>query len=523
MTCNLLMGLLVSIQYSTVTSWPYKRLPISKIHNVTGYTALLVVLAHPVWLLFAKAGKFTLLTLLLPVTLLHQPLENTFGAAALYLLIFVVVTAYLRQRFAYTFWKNLHYASYGVLILFFAHSVLIDPNVDATVPINFLDSGKLFVYACIAVSSFAILWRVTAGRRLRSLHHLQAPKSAPAKPDWKGQLRLIAISDEAPGIHTFRFANPAGSTFALPFTFSAGQYITFNFGDGQRRFSRNYSLSSSPSEIHHCDISVKLVKNGVGSGYLHSQAKVGDLVQCSGPFGDFVFDDKSANSVLLLGGGVGVTPLISMVRNLAANNWQGDVHLLYAFMTPQHQAFKHELEAIATQHPNFKMLFLPTDLAGQEWHGPHGFINENILTNFMPMLRDSPVYICGPEPMMETARTLLKSLGVSPKQIHTEDFGGAVPSVSNSDFVDAIVKFKATKNSQAISAGSTLLQAAEEAGVLIESSCRVGTCGTCKVRLVAGDVVMHRDDALSQKEISRGIVLACQARCRSPEVLLDIV
>ena len=164
MTCNLLMGLLVSTQYSTVTSWPHKRLPISKIHNVTGYTALLLVLAHPVWLLFAKASNFTVLNLLVPVTLNYEPLENSLGAVALYLLIFVVVTAYLRKRFAYAFWKKLHYASYGVLVLFFAHSVLIDPNVDAAVPINFLDAGKLFVYACIAISSSAILWRVTAGR-----------------------------------------------------------------------------------------------------------------------------------------------------------------------------------------------------------------------------------------------------------------------------------------------------------------------------------------------------------------------
>ena len=111
MTCNLLLGLLVSTQYSTVTSWPYRRFPISKVHNVSGYASLLVVLAHPVWLLFAKVSKFTLLSLLLPVTLIHQPLENSLGAMALYLLIFVVVTAYLRQRFVYGFWKNLHYAS----------------------------------------------------------------------------------------------------------------------------------------------------------------------------------------------------------------------------------------------------------------------------------------------------------------------------------------------------------------------------------------------------------------------------
>ena len=521
MTCNLLMGLLVSTQYSTVTSWPYRRLPISKIHNVTGYTALLLVLAHPVWLLFAKVSNFTVLNLLVPVTLIHQPLENSLGAVALYLLIFVVITAYLRKRFAYAFWKKLHYTSYGVLVLFFAHSVLIDPNVHAAIPIDFLDGGKLFVYACTAISSFAILWRVTAGKRLRSLNQLESPKSVAAKPGWKGQLRLVAISDEAPGIRTFRFANPNGATLELPFSYRAGQYLGFDFNDGQRRFARSYSLSSSPHETHHCDISVKLIKNGLGSGYLHKQAKVGDLLGCSGPFGEFVFDEKKSRSILLLGGGVGVTPLMSLVRNLAANNWDGDVHLLYAFMTPQHQAFKHELEAIAAERANFKMLFLPTELAGQAWSGPHGLINTQILTNFVPNLRHSPVYLCGPAPMMTAAKALLKTLGVAAEQIHTEDFGGAVPSVSASDFVDATVKFKDKQNQLSLRAGGTLLQAAEEAGVLIESSCRVGTCGTCKVRLISGEVTMHRDDALSSKEISQGIILACQARCKSAEVLLE--
>ena len=522
MTCNLLMGLLVSTQYSTVTSWPYRRLPISKIHNVTGYTALLLVLAHPVWLLFAKVSNFTVLNLLVPLTLTHQPFENSIGAVALYFLIFVVITAYLRKRFAYSFWKKLHYASYGVLVLFFAHSVLIDPNVDAAIPINFLDGGKLFVYACIVISSFAILWRVTAGKRLRSLNQLQGPKSSTANPGWKGQLRLVAISEEVPGIRTFRFANPRGATHELPFSYRAGQYLGFDFNDGQRRFARSYSLSSSPHDTHHCDISVKLIKNGLGSSYLHKQAKVGDLLECSGPFGEFVFNEKKSRSIFLLGGGVGVTPLMSLVRNLAANHWDGDVHLLYAFMTPKQQAFKHELEEIAARRPNFKILFLPTELNGHAWSGPHGLIDAHILANFVPNLRRSPVYLCGPAPMMNAAKALLKTLGVSDDQIHTEDFGGADPSVVASDFVDATVKFNGKRKQQSLRAGGTLLQAAEEAGVLIESSCRVGTCGTCKVHLISGEVQMHRDDALSSKEISQGFILACQARCKSPEVLLNI-
>lgn len=521
MTCNLLMGLLVSTQYSTVTSWPHRRLPISKIHNVTGYTALFLVLAHPVWLLFAKVSNFTVLNLLVPLTLTHQPLENSLGAMALYFLIFVVVTAYLRKRFAYAFWKKLHYASYSVLVLFFAHSVLIDPNVDAAVPIDFLDGGKLFVYACIAVSSLAIFWRVTAGRRLRFTNQLQSPKSVTAKPGWKGQLRLEAISDEAPGIRTFRFANPNGAALELPFTYRAGQYLGFDFNDGQRRFSRSYSLSSSPHETRHCDISVKLIKNGLGSGYLHRHAKVGDLMECSGPFGEFVFDEKKSKSILLLGGGVGVTPLMSLIRNLAANRWNGDVYLLYAFMTPQHQAFKHELQMMAAERPNFKMLDLPTELAGQAWDGPHGLIDASILTNFVPNLRHCPVYLCGPAPMMNAAKTLLKTLGVPADQIHTEDFGGTDASVVASDFVDATVKFTGKQNPQPLRAGDTLLQAAEQAGFPIESSCRVGTCGTCKVHLISGEVLMHRDDALSSKEISHGIVLACQARCKSAEVMLE--
>ena len=517
MTLNLMLGLLVSVQYSPVKKWPRKRIPISRIHNWTGYSALFLSLAHPVWLLFAAASKFTLIDLLLPINMAHQPWQNTLGALALYSLLFVVVTAYFRQRFNYAFWKKLHYVSYAVLVLFLSHSILIDPTLDPAVPINYLDGGKLFVEACALLSIVAVGWRVSVGRQLRS-RNARADAIAPHTL-WSGPLRVAQISDEARQIKTFRLVDPGGA--ALPFAYAAGQYLTFRFKDAKRRFSRSYSLSSAPHDRMHCDITVRRIQGGLGSGYLHDSVQVGDLLDCVGPGGKFTFDHEVEKGLVLIGGGVGITPLMSMLRDLAAKDWVGDAFLVYAFRDAKDLAFGAELAAIATCHPRLKILLLPTNIEGSEWRGPHGFINASLLSNFIPRLPDKPVYLCGPAPMMTACRALLQQLGVADTQIRTEDFGGTPDLNDMAGLVDATVVFSREKITTQLSAGQTLLQAAEAAGVLIESSCRAGTCGTCKVHLVSGQVTMHRDDILSAKEMRDGTVLACQARCMTENVVLD--
>jgi predicted ferric reductase len=159
LTANILMGLLMATRYNPVRRWPHRRVNIVKIHNVTGYVALAVVLVHPALLLLRSRVTFGLVDLLYPVNAPKQPSINTVGAAAMYLLIFVVVTSYFRWQIGRKWWRRMHFATYALFPLFAVHSILTDPTLrDA--PIDPFDAEKVYVELCILAVLIAMALRV---------------------------------------------------------------------------------------------------------------------------------------------------------------------------------------------------------------------------------------------------------------------------------------------------------------------------------------------------------------------------
>lgn len=520
MTFNLLVGLLLSVQYNPVARWPFRRLPLFKLHKWSGYGSLFLVLLHPVWLPLAKAANFTVLAVFYPFVAPEQPIINSLGALAAYTLIFVVITAYLRQRFQYAFWKKLHYASYLVIVSFLVHGVFSEPSLKPGTPIDFLDGGKIFIEFCTLTCLGLIAWRVTAGRKVRLANAQAAERQhAGTAPSWRGALTVIAIIDVSADVKTFRLANSEGGL--LPFAFQPGQYLSFRLNDGDRSLTRNYSISSAPQEKDYCDVTVKQLENGRGSTYLHMQVSVGDSLECIGPRGTFTFLGTEASNLVLIAGGIGITPLLCVVKHLAAQNWSHDVHLLFAVRTPTDILFADELKRIASGYQHLKLLILPTEIEGYAWTGPHGLITVQHLTGFVPHIAHRRIHLCGPEPMMNATIDILRRLGVPDSQIYTESFGAQGEVEVDDQLTDATVIFAKSGKTFSASVGQTLLDAAEQAGVVIEASCRTGSCGTCKVKLVAGQVKMHRDDALTSRDVQLQIILACQARPVTSEIQLE--
>ena len=159
-TLNLLLGMLMAFRYSPRRSWPHRRFNYFLLHNWSGYTALSVSFLHPAILLLNKDPRFRLLDLLCPVRSPSQPLENTIGAVALYLLAFVVVTSYLRLRLGRRLWKSFHFSIYFAAAALFFHSLWTAPGLKND-PIDWLDGGKLFVESCfLLIASIGLLrWR----------------------------------------------------------------------------------------------------------------------------------------------------------------------------------------------------------------------------------------------------------------------------------------------------------------------------------------------------------------------------
>src|SRR4029077_16572307 len=142
-TLNMLLGLLMAFRYSPYRFWPHHRFNYFRFHNWTGYIALAAAILHPAILLFNKNPRFRFLDLVYPVHSPSQPLDNTIGAIALYLLALVVVTSYFRLRLGRHLWKSFHFSIYFAAAALFWHSLFTDPALK-DVPVVWFVGGKLF-------------------------------------------------------------------------------------------------------------------------------------------------------------------------------------------------------------------------------------------------------------------------------------------------------------------------------------------------------------------------------------------
>lgn len=336
---------------------------------------------------------------------------------------------------------------------------------------------------------------------------------------WLGKLKVSKILRETPNTKTFRLANQSGND--LPFTYLPGQFLTLSALIDKKPVTRSYTIASSPTEVSFCDLTIKREDQGTFSRYLHDLVKEGDLIDAKGPSGLFVFTGVEASSIVLIGAGIGVTPMMSVLRFLTATAWPGKITLLFTFRNSEDYLFRSELEGLASRVPNLKLIVTATGKVGSDWSGKRGRFTKEIIAS-VPDLVSSRVHLCGPVPFMEDIKKILSELSVPKAAIKTEAFGsmrkdepitplgreGKTSIVSTS----TTVNFTSSGKKAALPPNMSVLEAAESVGVQIENSCRVGTCGICKVKLVSGHVTMEVEDGITAEEKASGLVLACQAR-----------
>ena len=169
-TLNMLLGTLMIFRYSPVRQWPHRHFNYFRLHNLSGYLALSLAVVHPIVLLFDKTAKFRVIDLLYPVHSPSQPLENTIGAAALYIVAIVVATSYLRIRLGRRLWKSFHFTVYIAAAALFWHSLFTDPALKNS-PVDWFDGGKLFVEFCLVLIAVLAI--------LRYRHSIQKARIAP--------------------------------------------------------------------------------------------------------------------------------------------------------------------------------------------------------------------------------------------------------------------------------------------------------------------------------------------------------
>lgn len=345
---------------------------------------------------------------------------------------------------------------------------------------------------------------------------------------WKGKLKVCAIFRETPSVKTFRLRDPEGGS--IPFTFLPGQFLTYSAQIDGKTVRRSYTIASSAAQAAYVETTIKREDGGVFSDYMHDKIKEGDLLDVMAPSGAFTFSGKEADSVVLIGGGVGITPLMAAIRYLFDIAWPGQVHLVYGAQTTEQFIFRDELEYLQRRMNNLHVAATMARAAGTSWMGSEGQITADFLTRAVPDLARRRVHLCGPPGMMQAIKKTLGELGVPSEQIKTEAFGpalGAVPppgrTVTESTKSEnggaaaigpatASVRFARSGKVAPLPPDKSVLEVAESVGVPIDYSCRAGICGICKTHLLEGSVTMEVQDALTEEDRAKGMILACQAK-----------
>lgn len=331
---------------------------------------------------------------------------------------------------------------------------------------------------------------------------------------WRGRLRIEDIIREADAIKTFRLAAPGGST---PFKFLAGQYVDIELEFDGKPVHRSYSISSSAAERRFIDLTIKRKPQGLVSGYLCDRARVGDMLDIRGPFGRFTFSSDKARRVALVGAGVGVTPLVGIIRTLTDQNWRGEINAVFGFRRESDGLFIDEL--LERQKTN-SGLRLTTTWSAPESRStkPKGRINAALVRKNVSKLKEMDIFLCGPTEMMEQVSQGLVKAGVRKNRIRVEAFAPPPRDLSKGGAFQ--ITFQKSGVQAMSEPGESLLETAERVGVEFDYSCRAGTCGLCEAKLVSGEVDLLIDDALDEEDIEKGIILTCQSFPRSDCMIL---
>ncbi|KAA0081002.1 hybrid-cluster NAD(P)-dependent oxidoreductase [Paraburkholderia sp. T12-10] len=350
--------------------------------------------------------------------------------------------------------------------------------------------------------------------------------------DVEETLVCCQVRQETHDVKSFFFMSREGRTFS----FEPGQFITLELDIGGETINRCYTISSAPTRPHTISITVKRVPGGKVSNWLHDNLRPGASVRVLGPAGEFTCARHAAGKYLFLSAGSGITPLMSMSRSHHELGEDRDIVFVHSARTPDDIIFARELDLIAANQQRFRTSFVCERIGARtNWPGITGFLTLPLLRLIAADFMEREIFTCGPAPYMKAVRDLLGEAGFDRTRYHEESFSfeslsPAEQAAATDDAAepadaggaDAQARFSVTfaKTRRDIECGAHehVLDAAKRAGLRLPSSCTQGMCGTCKVKLVSGEVDMHHNGGIRQREIDQGMVLLC---CSKP--LSDLV
>lgn len=335
--------------------------------------------------------------------------------------------------------------------------------------------------------------------------------TAPVQLSAVMQLRVVEVVHETEDARSIVLETLDGE----PLSYEPGQFITFRVPQGESSIARSYSLSSSPHGDGRMSVTVKKIPEGRGSGWMVDHVSAGMILDVLKPAGKFVPKNLD-DSMLLIAGGSGITPVMSILRS-ALLRGTGRIDVLYANRDEQSVIFKQQLADLEQAHAD--------RLTVHHWlESVQGRPSIGTLANRFVSLTDREVFICGPGPFMNAVKEALDSVAVPVSQVHVEDFVSiegdpfAVvnqPPVSDEELASASeveVVLDGETHSVLWPRNRVLLDVLLAEGIDAPFSCREGACSACACVLIEGDMEMQHNEVLDATDIADGLRLSCQSK-----------
>ena len=317
------------------------------------------------------------------------------------------------------------------------------------------------------------------------------------------------------------------------YEFTPGQYLTLKLEVNNEECRRSYSICSSSNED--ITVAVKKVENGVVSTYLNEVLKVNDKIDVMTPEGNFTLQPDQSNKRKFVGfaAGSGITPIMSMIKQLKMDEFESSFTLFYSNKTDNDVIFKDTLEELAGDKLKVNYIY-----SRQKINNPlfEGRISKSKATELikadLSCLNADAFYLCGPEEMIFNVKAALEEFGVLDTKIKFELFTTPVLMAEKQEnqevdenfdgealvtviYDDEEVEFNLNKD------GDSILDAAMDNDMDVPFSCKGAVCCTCKAKVTEGKVIMDANYALSDQEVEDGFVLACQSHPASAKVTID--
>ena len=201
--------------------------------------------------------------------------------------------------------------------------------------------------------------------------------------------------------------------------FKPGQWVDLYVDTGLSVEVGGYSITSTPLQRGSFELAVKKLPWGTPAIYLHEQAREGEIFTVRGGSGNFVLDPEWPGPIVFIAGGIGITPIISMLRYLDQTGDERKTLLLYSASSPSELAFRHEIEEMARRNPWSKAIFTITQPHYEPWDERTGRIDRDLLTECRTA-EESLYYLCGPPPLQDDLSAVLKDMGIPPSNIRAE-------------------------------------------------------------------------------------------------------